>query len=313
MRHVSLLPGGVGMLGVLLAAAVSPAVWALPIPPPGVHAEIVLQDPFGNHSFGSPQSRSDGQPGAALAALGYLTRVEARARLPGSTGSHIFIADGSLQGHSQARQITNWKAIYVGSGPAPAMVEIDVLAVYRGFLTVGPASGCFPTCDFPATGELFASVHAELNIYNPLDFAVTHVFTGDANLDYFQFFEIGQFAPFGAWSGDWTDTQTSTGFPIDTGRADVDTFQVCRATNPLCDTTLVPVDQVFGFEVLIRTEAGAGSFYTAEANFLATLEGTPIISSPDFILVQVPEPATAMLLAFGAPISLGLGLAKRRA
>ncbi len=302
MRFASLSLARVGLLAVLPAAS-PPAAWAVPIPQPGVHAEAVLEDQNGVAVAG-PISFSAGQPGVAdvNAFTGAVNEARGRARLPGSVGSQTRLdspgTSGVVQGRAEARQITNWQAIYRGSGPAPAMVEIDVLAVYRGFLTMG--IGASPV--FPNPGDLFASIHAELNIHNPIGATVTHVFSGDAKIELFEFIEIGVFAPSGAWSGDWIDTRGTSGSG---GRAEVDTFQLCHAGNSACGTTLVPVGQVFGFEVLVQTEAKAlGVGWGAESDFLATLGGTPMISDPDFVLAQVPEPGTAALLAFGLLIVL---------
>jgi hypothetical protein len=283
---------------ILLVAAACPAAWAVTIPPPGVFAHAVLEDSTGTPVAG-PVSFSDGQPGVAdvNAFTGAVNEARGRSRLPGSTGSSTRIDSpgtlGVVQGRSEARQVTNWVATYHGSGPAPAMVEIDLLAVYKGTLAI--SAGVSPL--FPGPGELFASVHAELNLHLAAAASVTNVFVGDAELDFFSFVELGLFSGTGPWDQDWTTTPPMS---ANGGTATVDTFQVCRASNTRCGTTLVPVGETFGFEVYIGTEAKAlAPGWFAEADFLATLEGTPMISHPDFSLVQVPEPGTATLLTFG--------------
>jgi hypothetical protein len=250
-------------------------------------------------------SFSDGQPGTAdvNAFTGAVNEARGRARLPGSTGSSTRIESpgtvSAVQGHAEARQITNWIATYRGPGPAPAMVEIDILAIYRG--TIGVSTG--GTGIFAGPGELFASVHAELNLHLADASSVTKVFVGDAEIDFFEFVELHAFGPTGAWDQDWTST---LGMSATGGQANVDTFMVCRASNVACGTTLVPVNQVFGFEVFIETEAKAlAPGWAAVSDFLDSLEGTPMIADPDFVLVQVPEPGMATLLAFGL-LALGL-------
>ncbi len=302
-----------GVLGVLLAGAVSPAAWAVPIPTPGVFAEAVLEDATGIAVAG-PVSFSAGQPGVAdvnaFTGAGLVNEAHGRARLPGSTGSSTLIGSpvtGNVgQGHAEARQITNWKAIYRGGGTSPNFVEIDLLAVYRGSLGMGiGASGIFP-----GPGELFASVHAELNLHLAGAPSVTNVFVGDTTIDFFEFIELRRFFPTGPWAQDWTSTLGTSGTG---GQANVDTFMVCRTGNPLCRSTLVPVNEVFGFEVFIRTDARAPApGFAAESDFLGSIEGTPMIADPDFLLVLIPEPGTATLLSF-ALLVLGLLRATQRA
>ncbi len=55
----------------------------------------------------------------------------------------------------------------------------------------------------------------------------------------------------------------------------------------------------------LETEAKAlGPSWAAESDFLASLGGTPMISAPDFVLAQIPEPGTTALLVFGLLIVL---------
>ncbi len=281
-------------VGVLMTWSLPLTAYAVPIPPPGVYAEASLENQTGPIA-GGPVSTSDGQPGVADVNVftGAVNEARGRARLPGTVGSLTRLDSpgtaGVVHGRAEASQITNWKAVWRGIGPAPAMVAIDVLAVFKGSLgvSIGPA------ITFAGPGELVASVRAELNIYDSAGSVVAHAFEADAELDFFRFVELGVFGPTGGWSGDWTST---LGMSATGGRAEVDAFQVCRAGNASCGTTLVPVDQVFGFEVLLRTEAHALPTWAAEADFLASLEGTPMVADPNFTLVMVPEAGPSTLL-----------------